>query len=73
MSDDGDGETATVPVICEECETTTRVALSEVADVVQRHNDQLHDGADQAQIDPDVVEHVTDLVAEDLGLLDDAE
>lgn len=60
----------TVPVICEECGTTTRIALSEVAETVERHNDQLHDGADAARVDPDVADRLADLVAEDLGLLE---
>lgn len=62
-----------VPVVCEDCETTSRVPLSDAADAIATHNDQLHDGEDVAQIDPDVVRHVTDLAAEDLGLNEDAE
>lgn len=71
MSDEGDA--ATVPVICEACETTSRVPMEDVADVVARHNDGLHDGEDRAQVDPEVVDHLTDLVAEDLGLLEDTQ
>jgi hypothetical protein len=58
-----------VPIICEECDTTTRIPISEVADSVERHNEQMHDGEDIAQIDPDIAEELQDLVAEDLGLL----
>jgi hypothetical protein len=65
----GDDEPA-VPVICPDCETTTRVALPDVADAIERHNDQLHDGEQVAEVDPDISEHLTDLVAEDLELLD---
>lgn len=59
-----------VPVICPDCETTTRVALPDVADAIERHNDQLHDGEQVAEVDPDISEHLVDLVAEDLDLLD---
>jgi hypothetical protein len=59
-----------VPVICPDCETTTRVALPDVADAIERHNDQLHDGEQVAEVDPDISEHLADLVAEDLELLD---
>jgi len=65
----GDDEPA-VPVICSDCETTTRVALPDVADAIERHNDQLHDGEQVAEVDPDISEHLADLVAEDLELLD---
>jgi hypothetical protein len=62
-------EDTTVPVVCPECETTTRVALSTVAESIERHNDQLHDGEDIAQVDPELAEQLQDLVAKDLGLL----
>lgn len=58
-----------VPVICPACETTTRVPISRVADSVERHNEQLHEGEDIAEIDPDIAEQLQNLVAEDLGLL----
>jgi hypothetical protein len=65
----GDGDDGPhVPVRCPACETTTRVALDEVADAVARHNEQLHDGESVAQVDPDVADHLLDLVAEDMGL-----
>ena len=59
-----------VPVHCPECETTTRVPLSDLADAIDRHNENLHDGADHARVDPDIADQLADLVAEDLGLLD---
>lgn len=62
-------EEPTVPIVCPDCETTTRIPLSEVAESIDRHNDQLHDGEDVAQVDPDLAEQLQDLVAEDLGLL----
>jgi hypothetical protein len=56
----------TVPVVCDACGTTTRVPLSEVADTVARHNDRLHDGTDEAGVDPALVEQIRDLAADDL-------
>lgn len=58
-----------VPVVCTECETTTRVELSAVAESIERHNEQMHDGEEVAQVDPDLADQLADLVAEDLGLL----
>jgi hypothetical protein len=58
-----------VPVVCPECETETRVPVSEVADRLASHNDSLHDGRDVARVDPDVADRVADMAAEDLGLL----
>ncbi len=59
----------TVPVVCPACDSETRVALSEVADAVERHNDNLHDGDDVARVDRAVAERLQEMVAEDLGLL----
>lgn len=59
----------TVPIRCPECDTTTRMPISEVADSVERHNEQMHDGEDIAQVDPEVAEELQDIVAEDLGLV----
>jgi len=64
-----DDEQPDVPVRCPECETTTRVALTDLADAIERHNEQLHDGEEIAEVDPEIAEHVADLIAEDLGLL----
>jgi hypothetical protein len=47
------------------------VALSDLEGSIDRHNDQLHDGDDVAQIDPAVADHVLDLAAEDMGLYDE--
>ncbi|MFB6166140.1 MAG: hypothetical protein ABEJ31_13345 [Haloarculaceae archaeon] len=65
-----DADDPKVPIVCAECDTTTRIALTDVADALERHNEQLHDGADVARVDPDVAERVADLVAADLGLLE---
>jgi len=71
MADDS-AEPPTVPVICSDCGTETDMAIDDVADAVDRHNDRLHDGEQVAQVDPQIAEQVADLVAEDMGLLDDA-
>jgi hypothetical protein len=60
-----------VPIVCEECQTASRVPLPGVADAIEKHNDRLHDGEDVAGVDPDVVRHVTDLAAEEMGLKED--
>ena len=67
MTDD-DSE-PTVPVICSACGTESAVALSEVGDAVERHNERLHDGEAVAEVDPALREQLSDLVAEDLDLL----
>jgi hypothetical protein len=59
-----------VPIVCPECDTTTEIPLSNLADSLERHNSQLHDGDDVAQVDPAIAEELTDIVAEDLGLLE---
>lgn len=58
-----------VPIICPECDTTTRIPISDVADSVERHNEQMHDGEDVARVEPGIAEELQDIVAEDLGLL----
>lgn len=65
------GEEATVPVVCSQCDTTTRVPLSRLAETLERHNENQHDGEQIAEVDPDVADQVADLVAKDLGLLDE--
>ncbi|SER84119.1 hypothetical protein [Natrinema salaciae] len=68
---ESDEDTPRVPVVCPDCETTSRVPLSTVADAIDRHNEQLHDGDDVAEVDPDVADRIADLVAAELGLLED--
>ena len=72
MSSDPD-EDPRVPILCPECETTSRIPLADVGEAVARHNEQLHDGRDVAHVDPDVANHLADLVADELGLLDESE
>jgi len=59
-----------VPIVCPECETTSRVSLADVADSVARHNELHHDGEDVATVDPDLLDSIADLAANDLGLLE---
>jgi hypothetical protein len=59
-------DTPTVSVVCETCDTTTRVSLDDAAATVDRHNDRLHDGESHAQIDPELVARLQDLVAADI-------
>ncbi|WP_254767531.1 hypothetical protein [Salinilacihabitans rarus] len=66
---DGDDEPR-VTIRCTDCETTSRVPLSTVADAIERHNDRLHDGEQIAEVDPEVADHLADLVGRELGLLD---
>ncbi|MES3160955.1 MAG: hypothetical protein PPP55_05215 [Halorubrum sp.] len=61
-----------VPIVCADCETETRVPLSDVADAIERHNDGKHDGEEVAEVDPALKDHLADLVAEDMGLFDEA-
>lgn len=65
-----DTDDPTVPILCSECDTETRVALSEVAETLERHNDNHHGGEECAQVDPELADQLADLVAEDMGLLD---
>lgn len=58
-----------VPIVCPECDTETRIALSDVADSLERHNDRLHDGEEVAVVDPDIAEQIANIVAEDLDLV----
>lgn len=67
-SDEGDPD---VPIRCPECDTASRIPLAEVGEALERHNDRFHDGADVAQVDPDLRESLADLIAEELGLLEE--
>jgi len=66
MASDTDLEETEVPIVCPDCETTTRVALSDLAETLDRHNERLHDGEDVATVDPDLADHLVDLVADDV-------
>ncbi|ERH12361.1 MAG: hypothetical protein J07HB67_01379 [halophilic archaeon J07HB67] len=68
MPDEGE---PTVPVVCEACGTETAVPLSEVTETVASHNDRLHDGTEEAGVDPTLADQLADVVAEDMGLLEE--
>jgi hypothetical protein len=68
-----DDEDPRVPILCPECDTTSRIPLADVGEAVERHNEQQHDGRDVAHVDPDVADHLADLIATELGLLDETE
>ncbi|MCU4924939.1 hypothetical protein OB905_02925 [Halobacteria archaeon AArc-dxtr1] len=58
-----------VPIVCETCDTEARIPLSTLAETLERHNEQRHDGDELATVDPDVADSLADLVAADMGLL----
>lgn len=62
-------EVPDIPLVCPECGTETRAPITEASARVDRHNESVHDGEDVAGIDPDVADHLLDLIAEDMGLL----
>jgi len=68
--DETDGEPR-APVVCEACGTTNRVPLSAVAEAIDRHNERVHGGEAVAEVDPAVRDALADLVARDIGLLDE--
>ena len=61
-----DDETPALPIVCETCGTTTRVPLDEAAETVERHNERLHDGQEEATIDPELLDRIHDLAAADM-------
>lgn len=65
-----DDDPPSVPVVCPECGTRSRVRLSELSGTVQRHNDRRHDGDQVAGPDPAVADRIAELAAADLGLLE---
>ncbi|SDX92077.1 hypothetical protein [Halopenitus persicus] len=68
---DADGDEPTVPIRCSACETTTRVPLSSLADAIDRHNRNRHDGKEIAEVAPGIADRLADLVARDMGLLEE--
>jgi len=65
-----DEELPEIPVVCEACGTRSRVPFDEVEGMVERHNEQRHDGESVAQVDPDVLDALTDQLGKDMGLLE---
>ncbi len=72
MSSETDEHGPSVPIVCEVCDTTARIPLEDVADTLERHNERLHDGEEAARVDPDVVDHLADLIADEMGLLEES-
>ncbi|MFB6133219.1 MAG: hypothetical protein ABEJ44_07450 [Halanaeroarchaeum sp.] len=70
MSTDGADEDPEIPIVCEACGTRSTAPFSDVTEVITRHNEQLHDGEPEAEIDPEIKDHLNDLIARDLGLLE---
>jgi hypothetical protein len=66
MTDDADEPT--VPIVCEDCGTRSRVPLADLRESLETHNHHRHDGEEVAQVDPVLAEELADHVAEDLGL-----
>ena len=62
--------TPEIPVVCADCETRTQVPFDDVAAAVARHNEQLHDGESVAEVDPDVLDALTDQLGRDMGLFE---
>jgi DNA-directed RNA polymerase subunit N (RpoN/RPB10) len=60
-----------VPIRCEACGTSGAVPLDAVAERIEQHNERLHDGEAVAEVDPAIADRVADLVAADLGLLEE--
>lgn len=69
MPESPDEDVTTVPIVCEACGTTTRIAVDDVAAAIDRHNERRHDGEPIAAIDPVIRDELATLVAEDLDLL----
>lgn len=69
MAETSDQSEPRVPIVCSACGTETRVPLAELAETIDRHNEQQHDGDDVAEVDPELADQLADLVAEELGLL----
>lgn len=62
-----------VPVVCPACDTRSELSLDELPEALERHNEQRHDGSEEATVDPALTDQLADLVAEDLDLLDSSE
>jgi len=73
MSDSDESDDPTVPIVCEACDTTSRVPLSELRESLDSHNERRHDGEEIAQVDPVLADALADAVADDLGLFESDE
>ena len=63
-----DTDEPTIPIVCEVCGTRSRVALDDLRDSLDTHNEHRHDGEEVAQVDPALSDALADQVAADLGL-----
>ena len=63
-----DADLPDVPIVCEACETESTVSIGAVEEVLERHNREVHDGDQVAEIDPAVKDRLQDLLAEEMGL-----
>ncbi len=72
MSPEDADDEPSVPIVCPDCGTDTRIAVEDVGDSLEQHNERFHDGEEVAQVDPEVADQLADLVAADLGLLEDS-
>jgi hypothetical protein len=70
MSPD-DADEPTVPIVCEDCGTETRIPVADVGESLEQHNERFHEGEGVAEVDPAVADKLADLVAADLGLLEE--
>jgi len=59
-----------IPVVCTECGTRSQVPFEDVEGAIARHNDQRHGGESVAEVDPDVLEALTEQVGRDMGLFE---
>lgn len=64
-----DDEMPEVRLRCPDCGTEAMVPVTEVANRADRHNESVHDGEPVAGIDPEVADHLLDLIAKDMGIL----
>ena len=49
----------------------SQVPFDDLEAAVARHNEQLHDGEAVAEVDPEVLDALTDRLGRDMGLFDD--
>jgi hypothetical protein len=49
------------------------VPLKELANRLTKHNEAQHGGEKHAQVDPDVADQLANLIAKDMGLLEEEE
>lgn len=70
QNEDTGSEEPLVPIMCEICETEAKIPLELVESRLKTHNNRQHDGEEYAVVDPIVSNHLANLIAEDLGLIE---